>query len=341
MMSVLRNAIRSLSALALLAPAIIIALPDFAAADVWREGAPMTTGRAFAGGALIGSELYVVGGDSTSGPRTDAEIYDIRGDIWRAAPSLPAGLLQFGMAEFGGRIYVAGGYEALPAERPQMGIFNGADAQSAASEGDSAKAWVYDPQVGTWIGIASMPAARAGHGFVVSGSRIYALGGRGEAASRVWTYDPAANSWQQVGEPMPAPRVAAAYVAANGRIYVIGGLIEGNATARVDIFEPTTGRWQSGPALPSPRAGHVAAEMNGRIHVTGGEQRRPPRTYGDHFVLDAGSNSWRRAASMPSPRHGAVAAVADGKLVVVGGSPGAGVYTVFTESDVVDIYSEE
>ncbi|MDO9127346.1 MAG: hypothetical protein Q7U42_10805, partial [Parvibaculum sp.] len=73
---------------------------------------------------------------------------------------------------------------------------------------------------------------------------------------------------------------------------------------------------------------------------TGGEQRRPPRTYGDHFVLNVASGSWSRAAPMPTPRHGAVAAAMDGKFVVVGGSPGAGVYTVFTESDVVDIYAE-
>ncbi|MBX3508322.1 MAG: hypothetical protein KF714_06015 [Parvibaculum sp.] len=340
-MSVIRGAVRSFLALASLAPAIVIALPELAAAQGWREGTPMTTGRAFAGGALIGSDLYVVGGDSTSGPRTDAEIYDISGDIWRAAPALPAGLQQFGMAAFGGRIYVAGGYEAPPAERPQFGVLNRQEGASAVAEGDTAKAWTYDPQVGTWIGIASMPSARAGHGFVVSGDRIYALGGRGDEASRVWAYDPAANRWQPVGDPMPAPRVAAAYVVANGRIYATGGLIDGNATARVDIFDPATGRWQSGPALPSPRAGHVAVNMDGRIHVTGGEQRKPPRTYGDHFVLDRGGSSWRSLAAMPTPRHGAVAAVADGKMVVAGGSPGAGVYTVFTESDVVEIYPEE
>ncbi|MDX5365637.1 MAG: hypothetical protein LPK88_04345 [Alphaproteobacteria bacterium] len=339
-MSFFSGVARSLAGSFLLAPVLALSAPGHADANGWREGAPMTTGRAFAGGALIGTELYVVGGDSTSGPRTDAEIYDIRGDIWRAAPALPSGLLQFGMAEFGGRLYVAGGYEAPPPERPQFGMLDEA-AQPAAVPGDTARALVYDPKVGTWVSIASMPAPRAGHGFVVVGDWIYALGGRGEAASRVWAYDPSANSWQQVGDPMPGPRVAAAYAAANGRIYAIGGLIDGNATARVDIFDPATGRWQSGPALPSPRAGHVAAVMNGRIHVTGGEQRRPLRTYGDHFVLDAGGSVWRRSAAMPSPRHGAVAAAADGRLVVVGGSPGAGVYTVFTETDVVDIYSEE
>jgi hypothetical protein len=35
-----------------------------------------------------------------------------------------------------------------------------------------------------------------------------------------------------------------------------------------------------------------------------------------------------------------VAAVAHDKLFVIGGSPGAGVYTVFTSSDVVYIYSD-
>lgn len=330
----------SFFALAVIAPVCLAFAPSLASANGWREGAPMTTGRAFAGGALIGSELYVVGGGSTSGPRTDAEIYDIRSDIWRAAPSLPAGLQHFGMAASGGKIYAAGGYEASPAERPQFGVFDEAQI-SPSPEGDTAKSWVYDPQVGTWIGIAPMPSARAGHGFIAHGDRIYALGGRGADASRVWAYDPMENSWEAVGDAMPSPRVAAAYVSANGRIYAIGGLVDGNATARVDIFDPATGHWQSGPSLPAPRAGHVAAQMNGRIHVTGGEHRRPPRTYGDHFVLDAGSAAWQRAAPMPSPRHGAVAGVAEDRFVVVGGSPGAGVYTVFTESDVVDIYSEE
>lgn len=320
--------------------AVLLLMPAAAAADIWREGAPMTTGRAFAGAALVGGELYVVGGDSTSGPRSVAEIYDIRGDIWRAAPGLPAGLQQLGMAEHGGKLYISGGYEAVPPTRPQFGTFD-SPAEEPRPDGDTNRSWVYDPQVGTWIGIAAMPGPRAGHGFVSMGGRIYALGGRGSGASRVWAYEPGRNEWTAVGDPMPVPRVAAAYVAVDGRIYAIGGLVDGNATGRVDIFDPATGRWQSGPALPQPRSGHVAALMDGRIHVTGGELRRPSRTYGDHFVLDLASGTWRKAAPMPTPRHGAVAVVADGKFVVVGGSPGAGVYTVFTESDVVDIYSGE
>jgi len=314
-------------------------LPGVAVAEGWSDGSPMTTGRAFAGGALVGNELYVIGGDSTSGPRSVAEIYDMRGDIWRASPGLPVGLQQFGIAELDGRLYVSGGYEAPQTGRPDFGTFSEPTAL-AAEGGDTAKTWIYDPAVGTWVNGAPMPTARAGHGFVMVDRKIYALGGRGGDASRVLVYDPGSNRWSVTGDAMPAPRVAAATLAVDGRIYVIGGLNNGVATARVDIFDPASGRWQSGPPLPEARSGHVAALMGGKVHVTGGEQRRPPRTYGDHFVLNVASGSWSRAAPMPTPRHGAVAAAMDGKFVVVGGSPGAGVYTVFTESDVVDIYAE-
>lgn len=330
---------RSIFLLTLLLAAII---PAAASASGWREGSPMSTGRAFAGGALLGSDLYVVGGDSTSGPRAVAEIYDIRGDIWRAAPALPVGLQQFGMAALGGRLYVSGGYEAPAPQRPDFMSPQDTDGFGTVSEGgDTSHAWVYDPRVGTWLSIADMPGKRAGHGFIPVGGKIYAIGGRGSSATRVWAYDPGGDKWEMAGDAMPAPRVAAAYVEVDGRIYAIGGLSNGTATSRVDVFDPSTGRWQSGPSLPIPRSGHVAALLDGKVHVTGGEQQVPPRTYGDHFILDLAKGRWEKDRPMPTPRHGAVAAAADGKFVVVGGSPGAGVYTVFTESDVVDIYSAE
>ncbi|MEX0839677.1 MAG: kelch repeat-containing protein [Parvibaculum sp.] len=313
-----------------------------ASAEGWRDGTPMTTARAFAGAALLGDDLYVVGGDSTAGPRNVAEIYDIRGNIWRAAVALPVGLQHFGMAQLNGRLYIAGGHEAPVQSRIGSTALFGESASPdvPANGGDTANVWVFDPNIGSWLSGPSMPAARAGHGLVAVDGKLYALGGRGEGASRVFVYDPARDRWSVSGSPMPSPRVAAAYAVADGLIYAIGGLNGGAASARVDIFNPSNGSWRSGSSLPEPRAGHVAAVLDGRLHVTGGEQRRPLRTYGDHFVLDLAGTAWQRATSMPTPRHGAVAAATGGRFIVVGGSPGAGVYTVFTESDMVDIYTE-
>lgn len=296
-----------------------------ARADGWREGVPMTTARAFAGGALVGDDFYVIGGGSTSGPRSLAEVYDTLGNIWRAAAALPVGLEQFGIAATDDKIYVAGGYRAA-----------GADA--ATTEVESNSLWIFDLGLGAWVAGPSMPAARVGLSLAAVGGKIYAIGGSGPNAGQIFVFDPHSNNWTVAKSSLPSPRSDSAVVVVNGEIYVIGGSIAHVATARVDIFDPASGAWRAGPALPAARSGHVAVVLDGKIHVTGGQSISPPKTYPDHFVLTPGG-TWGKAAPLPTPRHGAVAAAAHGKFFVIGGSPGAGVYTVFTASDVVDVYS--
>ncbi|MDR3499129.1 MAG: kelch repeat-containing protein [Parvibaculum sp.] len=312
---------------AILAVALFFALaaPSSAArAGSWIEGAPMTTARAYAGGVRIGDDLYVIGGSGTSGPRSLTEVYDTVGNIWRAAAALPVGLEQFGIAESGGKIYVAGGYSQV------------SNRDGERDESESNALWIFDPVVGVWVSGPPMPSSRVGLGLVSAGGKLYALGGRGNEAGRVFIFDPRAGAWSVAKAAMPAPRTEAAFAVVGNSIYVIGGF-DGHPMARVDILDTATGGWRSGPALPSPRAGHAAVVMDGRIHVVGGESISPPRTFADHFLLDGAS--WSRLESMPTPRHAVVATAAKGKLFVVGGSAGAGVYTVFTETDVVDIYS--
>lgn len=286
----------------------------------------MTTARAYAGGVVIGDDLYVIGGSSTSGPRSLTEIYDTVGNIWRAAAALPVGLEQFGITFNDNKIYVAGGFATA-----------GPDSETREVESNSL--WIFDLSLGAWIKGPSMPAARIGLGLASVAGKIYAIGGSGPNAGQVFIFDPQASRWTTSKVSMPAPRIGASVTVFNNEIYVIGGSVDHSPTARVDIFDPARGTWRAGPALPSPRAGHVAVVVDGKIHVTGGQSISPPKTYPDHFVLDASGTQWSKAPPLPTPRHGAVAAASHGKLFVIGGSPGAGVYTVFTASDVVDIYS--
>lgn len=310
---------RTVSALA----AVLFCLTGQALADTWLEGMPMTTARANAGAAMLGDDLYVIGGGSTSGPRSLTEVYDTIGNIWRADVALPVGLEQFGIAALDNKIYVAGGY-ATGGTRDEPTIE------------ESNALWIFD-LAGGWRSGTPMPEARVGLGLVAVGGKLYAIGGKGSESGRVFVYDPTVDAWSATKAGLPAPRGNAAVVALAGEIYVIGGLENGKPTARVDILDTARDVWRAGPPLPAPREGHVAAVLDGKIHVMGGESLFPPKTFGDHFILDGGA--WTRAASLPTPRHGAVAAAAHGKFFVIGGSPGAGVYTVFTQSDVVDIYT--
>ncbi|MGV8998397.1 MAG: Kelch repeat-containing protein [Parvibaculaceae bacterium] len=291
----------------------------------WREAQHMITARANAGGALVGSDFYVIGGGSTAGPRSLTEVYDTIGNIWRAAAPLSVGLEQFGIATDGAHIFAAGGYASQSGDN-NLGT-------------ESKGLWIYDVKTGSWASGKDMPSDRIGLSLAYVDGKVYAIGGKGYDASRIWVYDVAGDAWSVAKQSNPSPRVDAAVVVVGSEIYVIGGREGNNASARVDIYTPATGAWRQGPSLPSPREDHVAALVGDQIHVSGGQSISPPKSFSDHFVLDLKSKSWSKAAPMPTPRHGSVAAAVNGKFVVVGGAAGAGVYTVFTTSDVVDIFT--
>lgn len=285
----------------------------------------MTTARAHAGGVLVGEDVYVIGGSSTSGPRSLTEVYDTLGNIWRAAAPMSVGLEQFGIATDGVKIFVAGGYETTGTDRND-------DAETDAL-------WIYDVRSGIWTAGPDMPGWRVGLSLAIVGDKIYALGGRGTSMQRIYVFDIGTQKWSVSKSSNPAPRVDSAVVVDDGLIYVIGGKEGNSASSRVDIFDPIKGTWTRGPSLPEPRESHAAAVFEGKIHVIGGQYIRPPKTFVDHFVLDLKSKKWSKAAPMPTPRHAAIAAASKDKFIVLGGASGAGVYTVFTSSDLVDIYT--
>lgn len=292
-----------------------------ALAGEWREGAPSMTGHAFSASAQLRDEIYVAGGAGITTPQSSFEAYDTIGDIWRSLPALPTGVQQAAMATLNGRLYLSGGY-------------------TAESKGpDNAALWMFDPAVGLWQRGADMPGARAWHQMVSVNGRLYVLGGVGPRSERVFIFDPMEDEWTTLSAPIPEPRTALAATVHEGEIYVLGGrLTNGAPTARVDILNPASGAWSSGPALPEARAGLGAAVLAGRIHVAGGEQQSPPRTFDDHFVLETSSGRWQQLEPLKTPRHGAAVASSGGQLFVVGGATGPGVYTVFTVSDLVSIY---
>jgi N-acetylneuraminic acid mutarotase len=301
---------------------IAIALTTMSAvAGEWREGAPSATGRAFAASAVLGDEIYIAGGAGISTPQSSFEAYDMIGDIWRSLPALPMGVQQAAMATVNGRLYLSGGY--LPGSRGP----------------DNAEFWVFDPAVGFWVQGPEMPGARAWHQMIGVNGRLFVVGGVGSRAERVFVFDPSTEKWDTLSAPLPVQRAALSLLVHEGEIWAIGGrATNGAPSARVDILNPDTDRWRSGPKLPEPRASAGASVVSGRVHVVGGEQVSPPRTFDTHFVLNGEGDGWDLDTPLNTPRHGVAVAASDGRMYVVGGATGPGVFTVFTISDLVSIY---
>lgn len=86
----------------------------------------------------------------------------------------------------------------------------------------------------------------------------------------------------------------------------------------VEVFDPATGTWTSGPSLSEARSGFGATVIGDRIVVAGGEVFSPTKALASTEIMAEGA--WLPGEPLPGPLHG-VPLVTVGELVyVIGGS---------------------
>jgi len=128
-------------------------------------------------------------------------------------------------------------------------------------------------------------------------------------------------------QPMPAKRRDFASAALGGLIYVVGGgdtlagTVPAPATNTLQVYDPATDTWDSGPTLPWAVTDHIALAYSGMLYVIGqvydgGYRERVQR-------FDPGAQSWSLEADGLLGQKQAGAAVLDGRVLLVGGT-GAG-----------------
>ena len=144
--------------------------------------------------------------------------------------------------------------------------------------------------------------ARRYHGAVVVDGRIYVIGGESvpplcvhvQSEPAVDIYDLSTGAISH-GAPLPTPRSNAAVVLFKGRVYVIGGSLMDRQvlaqTGLVEIYDPATDRWSTGPAMPTARECR-AAVVNDRILVPGG-YRAHARLACVEFLVPS-ENAWKQ-----------------------------------------------
>lgn len=288
----------------------------------WRGGPSLDSARAGLAAAELGGAIYAAGGAGLVDPRDDFDVYEPEIGRWIARPALPQGLERFAMVASGDRLYVAGGYSAESGSEPIASV------------------WSYDPQSNVWRSEPEMPGAKASFSMLGFDGKLYALGGE-DGASGMFVYDPETLEWTTLDAPTEINRRGASAVVAADKFWLLGGALDGDAVARVDVFDPSLGVWSEGPDLPEPRAGHAAATLEGAIHIFGGRSADMRRTLADHWVLEAGAADWQQGPSMPSARTEAAATALDGEVWLIGGGAGAGFFAPFTAIDTVDVLQDQ
>jgi hypothetical protein len=131
------------------------------ALDVWETLPPMPTGRAYAGAAVAGREIYVIGGTGEQGALPVSEVFspDLQEDGsngWSSGVPMPERRSAMGVTSVADTIYVMGGAGGS-LEFPALAFF---------------------PQAGEWQSLETPPQALGARlGLVSLGTSLFALGG--------------------------------------------------------------------------------------------------------------------------------------------------------------------
>lgn len=289
----------------------------------WQELAPMPVGKWEAATVVIDEKFYLLGG-YTDGVRSSkrSDIFDPRDRSWQQIQDLPSAITHMNAVLDGRTIWLAGGFK------------DGYKGHTIA------EVWNYDIDQDRYTAGPLLPATRGGGGLALVGRELHYMGGlkadRDTDAADHWVLDLTAWAegsahWRKAA-PMPAPRNQFSTVTLNGLIYAIGGQLHHDSMQldqpRVDIYDPMSDSWSSGPELPK---GHSHAEggtfvHEGRIYLVGGHTTPAGGTKSidaDILVLPPGG-SWAVVGTLPMPLSSPAATIIAGKLYVAGGSVNGG-----------------
>lgn len=185
-----------------------------------------------------------------------------------------------------------------------------------------------------WRKDAPLPEAASYLSAAEAGGKIWVVGGIAAGVSnKVWSYDPAADSWV-AGPDLPEARQLAAMTSVGGDLYVVGGFSEIGATATDSTYVLPAGgsAWQKKSSLLLNRAGGYATSFDGQVYVVGGSD--DSKLLGDTVVFDPSANSWAVKSAIPNPRVRFAGFVLTGWVYAVAGSTASGGVT--NKMDVYD-----
>lgn len=243
------------------------------ATNQWEQMPSLPEDRHHVGTAVHDGTLYVIGG--LSGDTTDWTAHDsvwaFDGQQWTKRAPMPTARGAGVAAAIDGSIYVAGGSDVT--ENTKLSLVER-----------------YDPAADSWEEVASMPYSTQSMGGGVIDGKLHICGGRsvGIAGGTTYAehvqYDPATDTWETLA-PLPTKRAGFGTAVSDGNLWVIGGEIGLNVLSSVEIYDPTSNSWATGPSLPNPdgRHGHTAGTIDGTLYVAGGTF--PPGATANNSVI--------------------------------------------------------
>ncbi len=131
-------------------------------------------------------------------------------------------------------------------------------------------------------------------------------------------------TWTAAGGFAELPRDAASAVLPDGKLVVSGGSgVDGQPSAAIAIYDPSSATWQHAGQMSVARAGHtVTALRDGRLLFAGGRTAQGLSSSAELFDPATGASTAAGSLSLARAEH-AAARLADNRVLIVGGWDGS------------------
>jgi len=151
---------------------------------------------------------------------------------------------------------------------------------------------------------------------------------------RFFSYDPAANNWNEETS-LPESLHHAALVNCKDRLFLVGGFNGGYSHVwrmREHVYEYLSGEWKTHTPLPAPQAEGVLTCHQDEIHLVSGQspkdranqERSDHQEISAHLIWQPGDSQWQTAAPIPLARNSATGGWVGDQLIICGGRNSAG-----------------
>ncbi|XP_058809482.1 kelch-like protein 10 [Phymastichus coffea] len=243
--------------------------------------------RAHHGSAVIGDNIYVVGGFDGHSFFNSCRRFNVVTKIWREVAPMNFRRCYVSVTVLNDLVYAMGGFDGL-------------HRLSSAER--------YDYRRNQWSLIAPMRYQRSDGDCTTLDGKIYVAGGcnsAGELLNTAEYYDPRTNQWTLIA-PMRSRRCSLRCIAYHGSVYAIGGYNGISSVTVAERYDPKNNMWIRTPDMYTPRRNFALEVIDDRIFAIGGFAN-----YSTSHVecYDDETNQWYKADDMWVNRSGLSACV--------------------------------
>lgn len=223
---------------------------------MWSVEVDLPEPRARTGAAVIGSSVYVPGGEDGTDVFDTVLEYDTSSNTWIDTLSvMPITKSRCGVCTHGGLLYVFGGISSVdPSVTP------------------SPEAFAYDPILDSWASLSDMPDDLIDAWAVAVNDSIFIFGvDASDGTNRFYEYDTIGDSYTEI-LGFPDMLAGVGVTAFQDRVVVSGGsdVLSSTGSAKVYLYDPPSGNWTTVDHLPVGTAFGSAEGCTTKIVYVGG-----------------------------------------------------------------------